>query len=658
MALETITPPPENGEPLLYDREEYARYRNLQPDEKAAAGVPQSEKPEEDADNFGHYVKGNKIIFVKSRGKAKAEQRVSNFAFSLDYQFDDGSENNTYLLKWANANTGQRGTIEINDEELSNLTAFKKRLNQKGCTFTGGSMELGMILERLHLLKQYARKIDILGQDADNDIYYFANGILKDGDFIQVNKFGLVQAKELVYLPYYAEANKNNNKFDGGRAFLYTPNPQANAEIILSLLYKAYGINGLISAIFTCSALFRDVIINSTGFFPYLFIFGEAGTGKTTLINFLLSFFGRDIKGVSVSGGSSLKGVARSFSQRRNSIIYLKEYTNNIDREFDSLLKVVYDGQAYTTAQTDNSNETNTRAVNSAIIIDGNELPTNNDAVFSRVILAELRSTKFTEEQTAAHEKLLDLQQNTFTDTTRQLLRLRPDFIEKFEGFYNKSKKELRQATEIELSDRTRNHGAMMLSCFDIIVNNNISLPISRRDFVEQLIRKSEEVEEEIKQNRATTIFWQLFSQAVNGNTPGIQKHFVYILKGNILVLQLDQITSYIYKLPQHEKLGDQSTLKKLLTGSSYKPYKPKNGEKGRKGQYYVRKAIKDAFNGKTEEFCFYGYGYAIETKYADNGNKVYNIDGVEIPNNIVLDGVFTNNPNNTDNFSTEEVPY
>ena len=621
----------------------------MPPDEKTAAPVPPSENTDEDAKRFNHYIEKNTIFALKGRGRNSAAQRISNFAFSLLYKFDNGNGNSIHLAKYTNANTGESGTLEITTEELTNLQTFKKVFSEKGCIFNGISADLEYIKERLYLMEQTARKIDILGQDTESDIYIFANGILKAGQFYPVNKLGLVQADELLYLPYFAEANKESNKYENSRKFVYNSNPQINPVKIFDLLQKAYGHNGTICTLYTAAALFRDLIIKKLGFFPYLFVFGEAGTGKTTLINFLLSFFGKDIQGVSVSGGSSTKGIARSFSQRRNGVIYLKEYTNNTDKEFDSLLKVVYDGQTYTTAQTDNSNETNTRAVNSAIIIDGNELPTNNDAVFSRVILAELRETNFTEEQTAAKNELEELQENGFTEATGQLLTFRPVFEKEFEKVFTSCKNEIRTYTnnsENELTDRTKNHCALLLAMFDLLQNNNIQMPMTRNDFVLQLIKNSLETEEEVKQTRATTVFWQLFSQAVTANHE-TKRHYQYREKDNILIVNLEQIFRYVYSLPNHEKLGDTGTLKKLLRGNNYKPYKPNETQKDKR--YIITKKFND-WNGNEQKITIQGYGYQLKTEQTENG-VIYTIDGVQIPNKIIENGEFVNKPYTDNNF-------
>lgn len=638
--FEDINTNPNSG--LLRDRQEFVKYRELPPDEKTAAPVPQSENPDEDAKTFNHYIADNTIISVKNRGRNNAAQRISNFAFSLLYKFDNGNGNSIHLAKYTNANTGESGTLEITTEELTNLQTFKKVFSEKGCIFNGISADLEYIKERLFLMEQTARKIDILGQDTESDIYIFANGILKTGEFYPVNKLGLIQTEELLYLPYFAEANKESKKYENSRKFVYTGNPQTNTAKIFDLLQKAYGHNGTICTLYTAAALFRDLIIKKLGFFPYLFVFGEAGTGKTTLINFLLSFFGKDIQGVSVSGGSSTKGIARSFSQRRNGVIYLKEYTNNIDKEFDSLLKVVYDGQTYTTAQTDNSNETNTRAVNSAIIIDGNELPTNNDAVFSRVILAELRNTIFTEEQTAAKNELEELQENTFTDVTRQLLTLRPVIEKEFEKVFTSCKNEIRIYTnggENELTDRTKNHCALLLAIYDILQSNNIQLPMTRNDFVFQLIQNSVEKEKEVKQTRATTVFWEKVSYIID-TTPETAKLYYYREKDNILIVNIDGFLHYVYRLPNREKLGDTGTLKKLLRGNNYKPYKPNKTQKDER----CSAVKKYEHYGNLQQIQIKGYGFKLEIEQTESGN-IYYIDGVQMPNKIVEYGEYINKP-------------
>ena len=178
-------------------------------------------------------------------------------------------------------------------------------------------------------------------------------------------------------------------------------------------MMQAYGISAIIGISYSIAAMFRDVIYNSRQTFPYLFLFGLPGVGKTSFTDLLLKLFGDPQDGVSLNNISTAKGMARKTAQLKNALVYFKEYSNaGMDNNLIHFLKTAYDGIGYERAQTSNDNRTNTTRVNSGIIIDGNEIPEKNSAVFSRCILLQFSKTAYTAEQRKAFEQLKNISQS------------------------------------------------------------------------------------------------------------------------------------------------------------------------------------------------------------------------------------------------------
>src|SRR5690606_7428805 len=80
-------------------------------------------------------------------------------------------------------------------------------------------------------------------------------------------------------------------------------------------MWRAYGAKGLAALTFWFGSLFADQIRASQKSYPLLEIVGEAGSGKTTLFEFLWKLFGRsDYEGFDPSK-STAAGRARNFAQ-------------------------------------------------------------------------------------------------------------------------------------------------------------------------------------------------------------------------------------------------------------------------------------------------------------------------------------------------------
>lgn len=91
-----------------------------------------------------------------------------------------------------------------------------------------------------------------------------------------------------------------------------------------------FGENAAIAFSYLLSTLFRDIIFRRTRHFPILNLFGEKGTGKTTLATSLQSFFlhGVDPPNLSVT---SVPAMNDRVSQAVNTLVVLDEYKNDLD---------------------------------------------------------------------------------------------------------------------------------------------------------------------------------------------------------------------------------------------------------------------------------------------------------------------------------------
>ena len=100
-------------------------------------------------------------------------------------------------------------------------------------------------------------------------------------------------------------------------------------------LTEVFGENARVAFSYLLSTLFRDIIFRRTRHFPILNLFGEKGTGKTTLATSLQSFFLHGIDPPNM-GVTSVHAMNNSVSQAINTLVVLDEYKNDLDPK-DSL---------------------------------------------------------------------------------------------------------------------------------------------------------------------------------------------------------------------------------------------------------------------------------------------------------------------------------
>ena len=82
---------------------------------------------------------------------------------------------------------------------------------------------------------------------------------------------------------------------------------------------------------------------------------------------------------------------------------WLDEYKNTVHPDMIGLLKNLYDGIGYERAQMSQDNRTTSNPVLSSAIVSGQDMPTVDPALFTRVILLMFKNNEFKEEDRLAY---------------------------------------------------------------------------------------------------------------------------------------------------------------------------------------------------------------------------------------------------------------
>ncbi len=551
------------------------------------------------ADNEEYYFyKENGCYFSKETFRGKpVTKKLSNFTMEIIYHLVNGTKDSSRIIKF------QRHSKEIVVEELFsselNLERFKKiirSISGKGLSFFGSTAQLEYILAYLQDWEKKAEAITQLGYQPASGNYCFSDAIItRKNQMFYPDKLGIVDtgADNKYYLPAGSFTNQNNEAYRSQRRFAFKEGAM-DFEKWAGLIQKAYGLNGAIGVSFVILALFRDYVMRETGFFPFLFLFGDQGAGKSNFINFFLRLFGEPGNGISLLNSTD-KGFSRSLTQRKNALYYLKEYTNAIDRKTVDIFKTGYDGELYTMAQKSNDTKTVTLEISSACMVDGNELPTSAAALFSRMIVLHFESNKFTDESTQAYKSLLNNRDRGFGQVTREIHQHRKNFEKSFCTVFENIFEELKtnKANGLSVSDRQFRHMALILSPIKIL-DQCLTFPISYSDFSEKVIQSFKIQEELSNEIKDVTIFWESIAFKISGRHPEIKENVHYqkdVLK-EVLYLKYRLVYPFYaeYVKKNNLRLLDPHSLKELLTSSSNKSFVPNKSQQTRLGKAYTKK--------------------------------------------------------------------
>lgn len=347
------------------------------------------------------------VIFRTDKGghyqwkTPKSIKKISNFIIIPLYHLADSKEPKKV---WLLINSrGEKAMICFPVRYLSRYTEFTALVEGQGNFVPSwNGSQFCEIKEYLFYLEKRAEEISTLGYQPGSKFFAFADCIFDGEKIVPADEFGIVEIGQTrYYLPAFSKVNEDAVKeFHAERKFRFVPG-EAIFKEWANQFVTVFGDNGKIAICFVIAAIFRDLIFNQIKAFPILFLFGPPKTGKSMFRLALRRLFGQyeASDAIGLGGASTSKGFLRILGQIRNGLIGFEEYKNTIGAFLIEMFKNAFDGMGYERAQTTQDNRTHSTQVLSSIVIAGQEMPTKENALFSRVILLAFATRKYTDEQ-------------------------------------------------------------------------------------------------------------------------------------------------------------------------------------------------------------------------------------------------------------------
>ena len=593
--------------------------------------VPDSKDQVDHFNEHGFYVRGMRYyifdVKISKNDVKRIPVMISNFVMKSLHHLVNGTNDSKRIIQ-IQRNTGEIYLIEIASSEMK-PEAFETILKSKQCSFLGNAYQLKMIFIYCMDREKQASIIEALGWSREHQIYAFSNAVFNSGNkLVNVDEVGIATDpanNKHYYLPAFGLAHLNNPDYEGERKFVFIEG-DLDFKKWSEYYYQAFGNNGAIALLFLILSVFWDVVFEQIGFFPFLFLFGAFGTGKTSLVEYLLRLFGKDYIGFPLNNATQV-ALSRIIASRNNSIFYLKEYTRDTDEANQDLFLTAYDGAGRATGIKSNDNRTKVALVRSSIILDGNELPTQKTAVLSRMVLLNFETNQFTDLQRKAFAELEKRQETGYGKVLIDILKHREYFANGFRKTFDENLKELRESVTADFSERTLKHVALILTPAKLLIEK-LQLPWSFNDVTRAVVDNAIEQNRLLKQTDEVVIFWTAFAWGVkNGSLIAFYrddlkdnlKEAHYNVKHeksgeSILQIKLSMILpEYVkYCRNNNQRSLDSNSLRMLLTSKANPDFIPTN-QKG-KGVYH-----KDIYFQNCYQFRL------------KNDEGIYLINGVEL---------------------------
>ena len=561
-------------------------------DDIAAIGLPHGVN-EEEAIEFGIYEYKNRYWGIGKQGKYE----ISNFTLKVLYHVQTSADTAYRLIEIKNV-FGKTKIINLNTDDFVSLGPFKKVIARAGnYIFKGMDSDLGKLQEKLQRDERPTRLVQLLGWNKRGNFYAFANGIVacpadmnpnEPMQFLETDEYGILRLDEE---NYFIPANSKifedkDNLFANDKKFIFQANDDLNFQKWSSLNYKVYGEKAIVGQLFYVASVFSDLVFTAVGRrFPILNCYGQRGSGKGTFIESFMWLFGKPQDQIMLGGASTVVGFMRKFAQFSNAIVWLDEYKNNLMVKMIESIKNIYDRIGYERGKKDNSFETESTPINSACILSGQEMPTAEPALFTRVIMLSFKPGKgFTDEDRRNFKALQKMQEQNLTQITAHIVRYRNMFETMFKEQFEQTFPEIiKRVNNKEIDERMMLNIAVLAATYQVAANF-ITFPYTYEQAEKFMIRNMKEQFTILSGSDDIAKWWQIVE---NLFTIGIIKEGVdFELENGYLYIRLQQVHPHYQKELRSRNDPhslDKSTLEHYLKmdGAIYIGYERKRFEDG-----------------------------------------------------------------------------
>lgn len=436
--------------------------------------------------------------------------RLSNFYLESLYHIKDET-NGTRLFRMINK-FNEAVEIEFRESELCSLTTFQQRVGSVGNYIWRAKIDkLNNVKEYLYRGTRSAERVRKMGWDAINGFFAFGNGVFNGERFLAVDELGIVETapNRSYYIPATSKMYENNPEiYQFERLFIHENRSGIKLYDFAVQLVKVFGDNAKIAFCYLLATLYRDVIFNRTRHFPILNLFGEKGTGKTTLATSLQSFFIHSVDPPNL-GVTSVPAMNDRVSQAVNSLVVFDEYKNDLDVRKIAYLKGLWGGGGQTKKNQNTDGMAAQTIVTTGIALCGQDKPTQDMALFTRVLFLAFSKTSFSKAERDAYEDLVAMCSLGNTHLTLEVLGHRQLFEKNFSNAYSLTKSELSKIVEGEkIHDRIFGNWIIPLAAFRTL-ESVLSLPFSYNDLLTVAVAGMRLQNETAQESSEMGDFWE-----------------------------------------------------------------------------------------------------------------------------------------------------
>lgn len=456
---------------------------------------------------YGLFQHKNRIY--TSAGKEGKEYfiSISNFSIEIVQHMQD-EKFPMKLIRICNI-YGSEKIFDILSDKINSLPSFKNVVTSFGnYYFSGTPSQHERLLRYLFDRMGTGRKISILGWQTEGFWAWNNKIVIPQGEDIVLDKTGLFNYQKTCYYIPSANANYENNAFMYGaqKRFKSTATSLVPPEYFRQM-YKVHRSHAITAILFGIGAFYQDIIVAGTGFYPLLFLYGPASTGKDNLCEAVQSLMGIPQTAIQLEGGAStIKAQIREFSQFSNGISQLSEYKRG-NPQIDGVLKGLWDRRGYKRGTIESPVATEEVPILSATILTGNDCP-DAEALITRLLWEEMKQQEFDDEAKIQYNVLKDMCKKGISGMADFFIHKRDFFADKFLETYREAKRNFTKGEVFKnVPSRITDNLSVLRAVFSIFKNDWI-FPFTEEEMLAHFEIMVDSQRKKIETDSAANRFW------------------------------------------------------------------------------------------------------------------------------------------------------
>lgn len=382
--------------------------------------------------DFGRY------IAKRSNGKREWDEEISNFTLQI-VATHKTSEGIIRELRFKNAHGRSTSFLAIGPEDMSGNDGFSTFCMRHGTYIWKGRKEDLYAIWEYEFLNDSGRHIiepDCVGWQPEDKLWLFGNVAFAPDGELRPDDNGIFWTEKSGYKPVPLGITSGKNIISEGIPYLSL----APCDILLirKKLSESIGeFEALVCMGWAFSVLMMEEIFRNYNCFPFLFITGRRRSGKSTVAEWIMNFFGMENSGKQ-AGDTTSVAIQRYMSYYSSLPLFIDEYRNDIKvTQKNGLFRNAYNRQSAGKGVKLDFGIREAK-VRGTLILAGEETPADN-ALLTRCIVVKvsenIRTVNNFDWFTAHRSKL--------SAFAYEILSKRPEYLKKFMATMTEDKNDL-----------------------------------------------------------------------------------------------------------------------------------------------------------------------------------------------------------------------